>query len=75
MAKGSIIRALMRMYHSPAGKKYLASQKKKRKQPSKDTEQVYFRGKGFERLTVEARLRQAGLSEADIRSLKGKKIK
>lgn len=75
MAKGDIIRALLGMKHSPAGKKYLAAQKKKKKQPSKDTEQVYFRGRGFERMTVEARLRQAGVSEADIRSLRGKKIK
>lgn len=67
MAKGKIIRALMGMKHSPAGKKYLKTKRK-----SKDTEQTYFKGKAFERPTIESRLKQAGLTESDLRSLRGK---
>lgn len=66
MPKGKIIRALMGMKHSPAGKKYLKNKKR-------DTQSTYFKGKRFERPTIESRLRQAGLSESDLRSLRGKK--
>lgn len=56
MAKGDIIRAIMGMKHSPAGKKYL---KKKKKYTSLAT-------KG-----VEDRLRRAGLTEKEIKHLRG----
>ena len=65
MAKGKIIRALMGMKHSPAGKKYLKNKKKE-----VGTEDVYF--KGIKRKTTEQQLRDAGLSESDLRSLRGK---
>jgi len=66
MAKGDLIRAIMKMKHSPAGKKYLASKKKKKG----NKEDVYF--KGIKRESVESRLKKAGLSEADLRSLRGR---
>lgn len=66
MAKGDILRKLLRMKHSPAGKKYLKGKKK-------DTESVYF--KGIKRKSIEARLSEAGVSEADIRRLRGGKKK
>lgn len=50
--------------HSPAGYAYLMEQQRK-------TKPVYF--KGIRRPTVESRLRQAGLSESDIKRLKRKK--
>lgn len=56
MAKGDIIRAIMKMKHSPAGKKHLA---KKKKYTSLAT-----RG-------VEKRLRDAGLTEKEIKRLRG----
>jgi len=56
MAKGDLIRAIMKMKHSPAGKKFL---KKKKKYTSLAT-------KG-----VEHRLRQAGLTEKEIKRLRG----
>jgi len=56
MAKGKLIRALMGMKHSPAGKKHLA---KKKKYTSLAT-------KG-----IEARLRRAGLTEKQIKRLRG----
>ncbi len=68
MAKGSIIRALMGMKHSPAGKKYLENKGK-----NKDTKPTYFKGKRFQRPTIESQLRKAGLTESDLRSLRGKK--
>lgn len=68
MAKGSIIRALMGMKHSLAGKKYLASKKKNK---NKGKEDVYF--KGIKRDSAESQLRKAGLSESDLRSLRGGK--
>lgn len=64
MAKGNIIRALLRMKHSPAGKKYLA-RKKKRTQP------VYF--KGIQRPTTETRLREAKMDEKTIKKMVGAK--
>lgn len=60
MAKGDIIRALLRMKHSPAGKKHLAKKKK-------ETQPVYF--KHIKRKTDVQRLKDAGLSDADLRSL------
>lgn len=67
MPKGKIIRALMGMKHSPAGKKYLADKKKKKKDNRED---VYFRGN--KRESMESRLKKAGLSEEDLRSFRGK---
>lgn len=69
MAKGSIIRALMGMKHSPAGKKFL------KKKKDKGTEQTYFKGKRFQRKTIEQRLIDAGISEGELLRLKGKKSK
>jgi len=57
----SLIKALARVKHSPAGKKYLAEQKKK-KTPYKS-----MASKGIER-----RLRAAGLTEKEIAKLHGK---
>lgn len=68
MAKGDIIRALLRMKHSPAGKKYLAGQKKKK---AGKTQSVYF--KHIKRTSDIQRLKDAGLSDADLRSLGVKK--
>ena len=56
MAKGKIIRALMGMKHSPAGKKYLAKKKKYTSMATKG---------------VEERLRKAGLTEKEIKRLRG----
>ena len=67
MAKGDLIRALLRMKHSPAGKKYLAK-KKKRTQPT------YFRGiKSLQRPTAETRLRKAKMDEKTIKKMVGAK--
>lgn len=65
MAKGDLIRKIMGMKHSPAGKKHLKNKKKE-----VGTEDVYF--KGIKRKTTEQQLRDAGLSDADLRSLRGK---
>ena len=46
--------------HSPAGLRYLEEQKRK-------TKPVYF--KGIRTKTTETRLREAGLSEQDLRSI------
>jgi len=62
MAKGDLIRALLRMKHSPAGKKHLAKKKKTAK-----TQSVYF--KHIKRKSDRQRLKDAGLSEQDLRSL------
>ena len=56
MAKGDLIRAIMKMKHSPAGKKYLKSKKKKK---DEGKESVYF--KGIKRQTIESRLKEAGI--------------
>ena len=64
MAKGNILRALLGMKHSPAGKKYLAK-KKKRTQP------VYF--KHIRRDTVETKLRKNKVGEDDIKKMVGAK--
>lgn len=64
MAKGSIIRALLRMKHSPAGKRHLAERKKKK---AAKTQPVYF--KHIKRKSDVQRLRDAGLSEKDLKSL------
>ena len=67
MAKGGLIRALMGMKHSPAGKKHLAK-KKKRTQPT------YFRGvKGLRRKTTETKLREAKMNERTIKKMVGTK--
>ena len=68
MAKGDIIRALLRMKHSPAGKKYLAGAKKKK---AAKTQAVYF--KHIRRKSDSQRLIDAGLSDDDLRSLGIKK--
>lgn len=64
MAKGGIIRALLRMKHSPAGKKHLAEQKRKK---AAKTTPVYF--KHIKRKSDAQRLIDAGLSKDDLRSL------
>lgn len=67
MAKGNLIRALLGMKHSPAGKKYLAKEKKR-------TQPTYFRGvKGLQRPTTESRLRTAGMDEKTIKKMVGAK--
>ena len=64
MAKGDLIRALLRMKHSPAGKKHLAKQKKR-------TQDTYF--KGIKRPTTETALRNAKVDEGDIKKMVGAK--
>lgn len=67
MAKGGLIRALMKMKHSPAGEKHLAKEKK-RIQPT------YFRGiKRLQRPTTETKLRKAGMNEKTIKKMVGAK--
>ena len=66
MAKGDIIRALLRMKHSPAGKKYLAKEKKR-------TQYTYYKVKGTKRPTTETRLRTAGMDEKTIKKMIGAK--
>lgn len=66
MPKGKIIRALMGMKHSPAGKKYLKNKKK-------DKVPTYFRGKAFERESIESRLKKAGINPDRFKSRKKKK--
>ena len=63
MAKGKLIRALMGMKHSPAGKKYLAKQKKR-------TQAVYY-GRGD---TTETKLRDAKMDEKTIKKMVGAKF-
>jgi len=52
--------------HSPAGYAYLMEQQRA-------TKPVYF--KGIRKPTVESQLRRAGLSEADLARLSGRKLK
>ena len=60
--KHKLIRALLGMKHSPAGKKYLAKEKKR-------TRPVYYtRG-----LTTESKLRNAKMDEKDIKKMVGAK--
>ena len=67
MAKGDLLRALLGMKHSPAGKKYLAKQKKR-------TQPTYFRGiKGLQRPTVETALRKKKVGEKMIKRMVGAK--
>ncbi len=66
MAKGDFIRSILRMKHSPAGKKYLAKQKKR-------TQPTYFKGKGLQRPTVETQLRKNKIDEGDIKKMVGAK--
>ena len=66
MPKGKIIRALMGMKHSPAGKKHLKNKKKK----DDDKVPTYFKGKAFERESIESRLRKAGIDPARFKSRK-----
>lgn len=54
------LRRLRKKGHSPAGARYLIEQQKK-------TTPVYF--KHIRRVSTMERLRQAGLSESDLRSL------
>ena len=61
MAKGDIIRAIMGMKHSPAGKKYLADKKKK---------EITYKNMASRR--IELRLRAAGLTDKEIAKLHGK---
>lgn len=64
MAKGRIIRALLGMKHSPAGKKYLAKEKKR-------TQPVYF--KHIRQDTIETQLRKKKLDEKMIKKMVGAK--
>jgi hypothetical protein len=66
MAKGSIIRALLKMKHSPAGKRYLAKEKKR-------TQYTYYKLKGLKRPTTETRLRNSGMNEETIKKMVGAK--
>ncbi len=60
MAKGNLLRALLGMKHSPAGKKHLAKQKKR-------TRRVYY-GRGD---TIETQLRKKKVGEKDIKKMVG----
>lgn len=77
--KYKFIRALLKMQHSPAGHEYLKSQARKKESPKKkidtkaETKPTYFRGKAFDRPTIEHRLSQAGVTKENIKKLKGKK--
>lgn len=62
MAKGDFIRAVLRMKHSPAGKKHLAKQKKR-------TRPVYYR-RGD---SIETQLRKKKVGEKDIKKMVGAK--
>lgn len=62
MAKGDLLRALLRMKHSPAGKKHL---KKKKQKKAGKTQDVYF--KGIKRTSDVQRLRDAGLGDAELK--------
>ena len=62
MAKGNILRALLGMKHSPAGKKYLAKKKKR-------TKAVYY-GRGN---TIETKLRKNNVDEGTIKKMVGAK--
>ncbi len=64
MAKGDFIRAVLRMKHSPAGKKHLAKQKKR-------TQSTYF--KGIQRPTTETALRKNKVDEKTIKKMVGAK--
>lgn len=66
MAKGDIIRALLRMKHSPAGKKYLEKKKKR-------TQYTYYKLKGLKRPTTETQLRKAKVDEDSIKKMVGAK--
>lgn len=67
MPKGNILRAIMGMKHSPAGKKHLAKQKKR-------TQPTYFRGiKGLQRKTTETKLRESNMDEKMIKKMVGVK--
>ena len=64
----ALAKATKRGRHSPAGYKYLQDKKKKKK----DTVPTYFRGKAFERESIESRLRKAGIDPARFKSRKKK---
>ena len=64
MAKGDLMRALLRMKHSPAGKRHLAKKKKR-------TQSTYF--KGLQRPTTETQLRKANMDEKTIKKMVGAK--
>lgn len=66
MAKGDLLRGLLRMKHSPAGKKYLAKEKKR-------TQPTYYKIKGLQRPTTETQLRKAGMDEKTIKKMVGAK--
>ena len=61
--------ATKRGRHSPAGYKYLQGKKKKKKDPVP----TYFRGKAFERESIESRLKQAGIDPDRFKSRRKKK--
>lgn len=76
MAKSNLAKALIiarksknRGRHSPAGYVHLQGKKK----GAKKTKPTYFKGKAFQRPTIEQRLMDAGISPAKIKKLKGKK--
>lgn len=62
MPKGKIIRALMGMKHSPAGKRYLAKKKKKKLTYS-----------SLRTRKIESALAKQGLTKEQIRNLRGSK--
>ncbi len=63
MANGRVLRALLGMKHSPAGKKYLEKQKKR-------TQKIYY---GVKRKTTETKLRDANMDEKTIKKMIGAK--
>ncbi len=64
MAKGDFLRSILRMKHSPAGKKYLAKQKKR-------TQSAYF--KGIQKSSTETALRKNKIDEKTIKKMVGAK--
>lgn len=68
MPKGALIRALMGMKHSPAGKKYLAD-----KRFSAAEKKAGKNKKTMRTQRIESGLRKAGLTEEQIRRMRGSK--
>jgi len=69
MAKGELIRAIMGMKHSPAGKKYLADKGYAEAEvKAGKNKKISLRTQG-----IESKLKLAGLSDAQIRRLRGSK--
>ena len=73
MAKGDLIRALMGMKHSPAGLKHITSKRfaAAEKKAGKKKKGVTA---GMRSHRIDSALKKAGLSDSEIRKLKGSKL-